>query len=445
MSAPSHQPNGSPTESLNRAARAAARCARLAWQLVRRATVPDSPKLDLARVLWDLSGHVGPGPDNGPYALTVIRPVENLLDAAAGRSPQSIEIGFPGLPRSSNYHRHAVRMAYQVFVAIEGSFRDQNALDSIRQWIRLAEDLRAGKFKYDEQSELFIDLNDYKEFKRRLYAAWTEAAVRGWDGGSPLRLRRSLGRDGSDQGPALVEFELDTIVVAIRRESADALVRSGSWGLVDQRNQGEIDATITAIAMVEQATGREAKAAGTVTKRKASGSAKPRMTQALVNAMVANRKIEQGKKYDELLKAVKEHRPGADKAAQIAWGRNNTARDLEVGRTLISNCPLWCEIADELGLRRRTRRSSTVRPKKTGLDVGMEKKAERASQSTLDVVEQNETIERIRKTLPIDDAEELIDRFVRGEVSDDNVEHILALFAEQRIDERTNKVPQRPF
>ena len=155
-------------------------------------------------------------------------------------------------------------------------------------------------------------------------------------------------------------------------------------------------------------------------------------------------KAERAPSYRDILDSVKAGRPGAKKAAQQLFGRNAVARALQVkARAMVTYSSEWQAIAEELRLSRGKDRNRKASPR-IGLDIALEDQASETAQSGLEIVVNNETIHLIRKSMSRAEAEPLIERLQRGDITDDQARELVEIVKDQNRDSRTRKVRSTP-
>jgi hypothetical protein len=167
-------------------------------------------------------------------------------------------------------------------------------------------------------------------------------------------------------------------------------------------------------------------------------------TQSDLDDAIRKYKAERAPSYRDILESVQAGRPGAKKAAQQLFGRNAVARALQVkAPAMVTYSPEWQAIAEELRLSRdkgRNRKAS----QKIGLDIAIEEQASETAQSGLDAAVQDETIRLIRKSMSRAEAEPLIERLQRGDITDDQARELVEIVKDQNRDSRTRKVRSTP-
>jgi hypothetical protein len=167
-------------------------------------------------------------------------------------------------------------------------------------------------------------------------------------------------------------------------------------------------------------------------------------TQPDLDAAIRKYKADRAAAYRDIADGVKAGQPGAKKAAQKMFGRNVVADTLGVkARAMVTKSPEWQAIAEELHLPRGKDRNQKT-TKKVGLDIAIEQQASETAHSGLDIVVQNETIRFIRKSIPRAEAEPLIEKLERGEITDDQAREIVSMTKDQKRDQRSRKVPGNP-
>lgn len=163
-------------------------------------------------------------------------------------------------------------------------------------------------------------------------------------------------------------------------------------------------------------------------------------TQVDLDAAIREYKAKRAASYRDVLSGVKAGKKGAIKAAGRIWGRNAVARALGVkARAMVTKSPAWREIAEELRLLRGPKRGSKINFEQA--------EAEKANEgdSVSDDVIRKETISLIRRSLPHGAADEMIERLISGEISDDHARRTVKLYTDQQSEDRAHKVfDERP-
>ena len=131
--------------------------------------------------------------------------------------------------------------------------------------------------------------------------------------------------------------------------------------------------------------------------------------------------------YNELVNRVQAGKKGAALAAKKMFGRNAIARELRVrSAAMVSKSPVWQGIADALNLRK----SKVTRGAKIGLDIAIEEKAQQDSVPVIDSAIRCETIEMIESRLPRAEAEPIVERLHRGDMTDSQARELVAILSE---------------
>jgi hypothetical protein len=167
-------------------------------------------------------------------------------------------------------------------------------------------------------------------------------------------------------------------------------------------------------------------------------------TQADLDAAIRDYKARRAPRCRELVEAVHSGKKGAIKCAQELFGRNAIARALGVkARAMVSKSEAWLEIARELQLpHKNAKQGGLNRQRRIGLEIADERKAQVSSQTVLSEVIRNETIAIVRKALPQDLAESVIQKLEAGEIDDDGARQMIELAQAQQKDDRTRKIRQ---
>jgi hypothetical protein len=199
----------------------------------------------------------------------------------------------------------------------------------------------------------------------------------------------------------------------------------------------------------------EAKALRERTRAKTPTSGVPELrpwTQKDLDNAIRQYKADRAARYADLCEAVKNGKPGAEKQAKKAFGRNAIARALGVkSKAMVSKSPVWVAIAQELVLPMNRNRLAqgtrhTQKPGKVGLEQAVDEKSaklpERSdnlpAEEPMETAERQETIRRINKlaiagktanerTSNQHSADELFGKLQRGEYSDDQVRQIIEM------------------
>jgi hypothetical protein len=162
-------------------------------------------------------------------------------------------------------------------------------------------------------------------------------------------------------------------------------------------------------------------------------------TQVDLDAAIREYKARRAANYGELVEAVKAGRPGAKKAAQNMFGRNAIARELGVkAPAMVTKSPDWQQLADELGLSRGKDRNVPKR-KRVGLDIALEESAAK-SQPVLELAVRQETVQLVKSSMSQSEANAVVDRLQRGEITDDQARDLIELVKDQKREARTRRV-----
>lgn len=159
-------------------------------------------------------------------------------------------------------------------------------------------------------------------------------------------------------------------------------------------------------------------------------------------------------RYSEAIASARKHSKGACQALRKVLGRNALANRLGVkAPKMVGNSPVWQQLADEFGMRRKIGKAAVSRPVKIGLAVAEEAAAKAAGDTTAADVELRETVAllddaitnvhnpnkkqegEIRQALT-----NIKDRLVRGEIDDDEARELIELYKSQQQDDHSRKV-----
>jgi hypothetical protein len=171
-------------------------------------------------------------------------------------------------------------------------------------------------------------------------------------------------------------------------------------------------------------------------------------TQYDLDNAIRQYKAKHSAQFREIAEGVRNDLPGAHKAAQRLFGRNVIARELcAKSATMVSKSEVWQEIAIELRLPRKSKKSPTLAGSKCiGFNIALEEEArqEFGTSEVLNTVFRNETIWLLRKELPVNEAEQKIEQFERGEITDDQARELVKLCRQQRQDNKARRVRPSP-
>ncbi len=155
--------------------------------------------------------------------------------------------------------------------------------------------------------------------------------------------------------------------------------------------------------------------------------------------------------YSQVIASARNGCKGAKKTVRKKLGRNALAERLGVkSAKMVSNSPVWQELANEFGMR-RTDKAAAARPTKIGLDIAEEVAAKAAGDTTVANVVRRETLalldmataeaanmergEEIRKALA-----STKERLRRGEIDDTSAREIAEYTRTQLQDDRSDRV-----
>ena len=174
-------------------------------------------------------------------------------------------------------------------------------------------------------------------------------------------------------------------------------------------------------------------------------------TQPELDEAIRQYKAKRAARFKEMLSILDNPRTPssrkrtARRAAQRMFGRNAVAKALGVkSAKMVSRSPVWAEIADTLGLPRRSRdRSAPSGPgqQRIGLEIAAERASQRApetsahapSDATIVHEEREATLARIRelaesgKDKAVEHAKAIYDKYAAGEMTDEEVRETVAL------------------
>lgn len=156
--------------------------------------------------------------------------------------------------------------------------------------------------------------------------------------------------------------------------------------------------------------------------------------------------------YRDLLKAVKQGRPGAWEEAQRLFGRNAIAGALKVkAPAMVSKSREWIEMKEDFGFEPQQGKTGTAKPSKIGHDIAVERKsaapepgAENApAEAPIERAERQETLRRIdllaesgrtteEKATRQKTAEDLRRMLESGECTDDRARKIVVIALDRR-------------
>ena len=244
--------------------------------------------------------------------------------------------------------------------------------------------------------------------------------------GSPLRAYiwcSHLGRRVPVSLDRLRRWMVDTSKIPLRKDSAPATIRDSD--------------------------AKESDAAPVVKpENKPQSRQKPGLrswTQTDLDDAIREYKASRSSTYGDLVNGVKLGKAGARKSARKLFGRNAIARALGAkAPAMVSNSPVWQEIADELKLRGVPKSPGPSPQRRIGMDIAIEEKAVSDGEAVVDQVIRQETVCIVQEAMPRKEAEATIEKLVRGEISDDQARELTEVFGAQTRDARTRKVRQTP-
>jgi hypothetical protein len=106
---------------------------------------------------------------------------------------------------------------------------------------------------------------------------------------------------------------------------------------------------------------------------------------------------------------------------------------------MVSKSPAWQEIAAELRLGREDGRRLD-KSKRIGMQIATDRQAADEGASALDAVIRKETISIIRKSLPKDTADAVINLLETGQATDEQAREILEMYIEQQKCDKSRRV-----
>lgn len=160
-------------------------------------------------------------------------------------------------------------------------------------------------------------------------------------------------------------------------------------------------------------------------------------TQAKVDEAVRRYRRENETDLKTLADAVPTGSRHARKQARTLFGRNAIARRLGCPSAMVSKSKVWRELAKELHLAGKPV-SKGARPQRVGIHIAEEQRArEEDSEPVVDEVSRREIVELIRTSLPEQSAEATIEKFERGEMSEEQVMEMINVVGLKRPIRRT--------
>ncbi len=236
-------------------------------------------------------------------------------------------------------------------------------------------------------------------------------------GGSNLDLEREVQQWLSDHGrvmasatsPYIDDETLARVAKRFRRKA-----------IGDDRVNAHLD-------RLDQRDAQKAATPSPTRKAKAKAPEKLPWTQPELDAAIRS-DIE---KHADMIANAKKGKAGAKREAQKFFGRNAVVKRLGVkegSAGLVSKSKPWLELADAIGLRRKSGRGAKV-----GLNIALEQKADADDSSVAAVATSRETEARIQAAIESATGKKekegfvvLLDKFTRGEVTDDQAREIVA-------------------
>ena len=150
-------------------------------------------------------------------------------------------------------------------------------------------------------------------------------------------------------------------------------------------------------------------------------------TQVDLDAAIYKFVADRAAAFNDLVEGVKKGLEGAKREARRLYGRNALSDTLGVkARAMVSKSPAWVEIANKLQLPRH-QKGGESKFSRMGLDIALEKHAERTSEAPEDVAVKAETVKLIQKRMPREAAEAMVDRLIRGDLSDEDAREIVQM------------------
>lgn len=225
-------------------------------------------------------------------------------------------------------------------------------------------------------------------------------------------------------------------------ESADAIERCG-LAARDSINAW-IDESTRLITPVSNPAKPEVLTARHPKRHSTSDSVPKRSwNQSDLDDAIREYKVRRASRYSDLVDGVKRGRPGAKKATRELCGRNVIVRELGVkSGAMVSNSPVWQEIADELRLRGQPNLSKLTPEQRIGIEIASEQAAVASDDTVVDQVVQRETIAMVRRSMSAPEADVTIEKLRLGEITDEEARELITLTADQKQDDRSRTIRQ---
>jgi len=155
-------------------------------------------------------------------------------------------------------------------------------------------------------------------------------------------------------------------------------------------------------------------------------------------------------KHHETITRAEKGDKGAKKAMKDLFGLSRLANRINAHKTTVSRSAVWCDLAEEHGLR-RTKATASPRATKIGGDIALE---EKPVPSTDDLAIHNEDQKSARQKIIAElkavkagasgeereGIDDLCDRVSRGEVDTEDAREMLKLLKSQRADDTSKRV-----
>ena len=316
----------------------------------------------------------------------------------------------------------------------------------IKAWPAISHLLRS-KFGDLPPSELWNRLRGWLEaegLKAQEYLVWSQDDLLAWlkskkDGGQPAAGGPVNAREFHAQ-PADPDRE-DNIRVKDLRAWLER-----SWRERGDTFLGVAPTTPSDPAGSAVNEGEQAKPAGggdkqQIKNRKRSGrtiAPKRPWTQPELDDEIRKYKANRASNFGELVANVEKGLRGAKKAARDMFGRNAIVDVLGVkSPAMVSNSTVW---RNEIAVPLRLEKKQPKRGKKIGAAIALEEASIQAGDTTVQDVFRRETIARIRKHLPEEAAQGLIEKLESGTTDYETADKTIDLYLKQDKDRRSRKV-----
>ena len=181
-----------------------------------------------------------------------------------------------------------------------------------------------------------------------------------------------------------------------------------------------------------------AKPSGGTKRRGKTPPAKRSWTQAELNAAIQEYKAKRASTYHDLVDGVQRNQMGAKKAARRLFGRNTIAWALGVkSLAMVSRSTVWQEIANDLGLQGGAKKAKSAQGRQVGLELALEEQAKDIP--VVDQIVRLETTRLVEAGMPRKEAEATLEKLHRGEITDDQAQELVEVYAEQKRDNHSRK------